>query len=69
MLKDQVKKDYCHLFYYLKYPRQVGIQALQEGLTPEEKSLLQKGPKFAVTLAIIPVKEYISTATVVTPGR
>ena len=30
----------------------------------EEKSLLQKGPKFAVTLATIPIKEYISTTTV-----
>ena len=33
-------------------------------LTPEEKSLLQKGPKFAVTLAIILIREYISTTTV-----
>ena len=32
--------------------------------TPEEKSLLQKGPKFAVTPATIPIKEYISTTTV-----
>ena len=36
---------------------------LKEG-TPEEKFLLQKGPKFAVTLATIPIKEYISTTTV-----
>ena len=33
-------------------------------LTPEEKSLLQKGPKFAVTPATIPIKEYITTTTV-----
>ena len=33
-------------------------------LTPEEKSLLQNGPKFAVTPATIPIKEYISTTTV-----
>ena len=32
-------------------------------LTPEEKSILQKGPKFAVTPATIPIKEYISTTT------
>ena len=30
----------------------------------EEKSLLQKGPKFAVTPATIPINEYISTTTV-----
>ena len=33
-------------------------------LTPEERSLLQKDPKFAVTSATIPIKEYISTTTV-----
>ena len=33
-------------------------------LTPEEKSLLQKGPKFAVTPATIPMKKYISTTNV-----
>ena len=32
--------------------------------TPEEKSLLQKGPRIAVTPATIPIKEYISTTTV-----
>ena len=31
---------------------------------PEEKSLLQKGPMFAVTPATIPIKEYIFTTTV-----
>ena len=35
-------------------------------LTPEEKSLLQKGPKCAVTPATIPIKTYISTTTVAT---
>ena len=30
---------------------------------PEEKYLLEKGPKFAVTPATIPIKEYISTST------
>ena len=39
-------------------------QPLQEGTTTEEKSLLQKGPKFAVNPATIPIKEYISTTTV-----
>ena len=34
-------------------------------LTPEEKSLVQKGPKFASSPATIPVKEYISYFTVV----
>ena len=32
--------------------------------TSEEKPLLQKGSKFAVTPATIPIKEYISTTTV-----
>ena len=45
------------------YPGQVGNQPLQEGLAPEEKSLLQKGPQFSVTPATIPIKEYISTTT------
>ena len=40
------------------------INFSKKELTPEEKSLLQKGPKFAVTPATIPIKEYISTATV-----
>ena len=40
------------------------INLSKKELTPEEKSLLQKGPKFAVTLATIPIKEYISTTTV-----
>ena len=34
-------------------------------LTSEERSLLQKGSKFAVTPAPSPIKEYISTTTVV----
>ena len=46
------------------YPGQVGNQPLQGELTPEEKSLLQKGPKVAVTPATIPMKEYISITTV-----
>ena len=53
----------CHIFYFLKYPGEVGNQPFQEG-TKEEKSLLQKGPKFAVTPATIFIKEYISTTTV-----
>ena len=40
------------------------INLAKKELTPEEKSLLQKGPKFAVTPATIPIKEYISTTTV-----
>ena len=40
------------------------INLSKKKLTPEEKSLLQKGPKFAVTPATIPIKEYISTTTV-----
>ena len=40
------------------------ISLFNKELTPEEKSLLQKGPKFAVTPATIPIKEYISTTTV-----
>ena len=40
------------------------INLSKKELTPEEKSLLQKGAKFAVTLATIPIKEYISTTTV-----
>ena len=40
------------------------INLSKKELTPEEKSLLQKGPKFAVTAANIPIKEYISTTTV-----
>ena len=40
------------------------INLFKKELTPEEKSLLQKGLKFAVTPAIIPIKEYISTTTV-----
>ena len=40
------------------------INLSKKELTPEEKSLLQKGPKFAVTPATIPIKEYISTNTV-----
>ena len=40
------------------------INLSKKELTLEEKALLQKGPKFAVTLATIPIKEYISTTTV-----
>ena len=40
------------------------INLSKKELTPEEKSLLQKGPKFAVTPATIPIKEYISMTTV-----
>ena len=39
------------------------INLSKKELTPEEKSLLQKGLKFAVTPATIPIKEYISTTT------
>ena len=40
------------------------INLSKKELTPEEKALLQKGPKFAVTTATIPINEYISTTTV-----
>ena len=40
------------------------INLSKKELTPEEKSLLEKGLKFAVTLATILIKEYISTTTV-----
>ena len=40
------------------------IKLSKKELTPEEKSLLQKGPKFVVTPSTIPIKEYISTTTV-----
>ena len=40
------------------------INFSKKELTAEEKSLLQKGPKFAVTPATIPIKEYISTTNV-----
>ena len=40
------------------------INLSKKELTSEEKSLLQKGPKFPVTPATIPTKEYISTTTV-----
>ena len=40
------------------------INLSKKELTPEEKSLLQKGPKFAVTPTTIPIKEYVSTTTV-----
>ena len=42
----------------------MGNQPLQEGTNTWKKSLLQKDPKFAITLAIIPVREYISTTNV-----
>ena len=40
------------------------INLSKKELTPEEKSLLQKGPTFAGTFATIPIKECISTVTV-----
>ena len=40
------------------------INLSKKELTPKEKSLLQKGPNFAVTSATIPIKECISTTTV-----
>ena len=40
------------------------INLSKKEVLPEGKSLLQKGPKFAVTPATIPIKEYISTTTV-----
>ena len=40
------------------------INLSKKELTPEEKSLLQKGPKFAVTPATIPIKKYIPNTTV-----
>ena len=40
------------------------INLSKKELAPEEKSLLQKVPRFAVTPATIPIKEYISTTTV-----
>ena len=42
------------------------INPSKKELTPEEKSLLQNGPKFAVTPATIPIKEYIFITTVAT---
>ena len=41
------------------------INLSKKELTPEEKSLLQKGPKFELTPAAIPAKEYILTTIVV----
>ena len=43
------------------------INLFNKELTPEENSLLQKGPKFAVTPATIPIKEYILTTNVAAP--
>ena len=40
------------------------INLSKKGLTLEEKSLLQKGSYFEVTLATNPIKEYFSTTTV-----
>ena len=40
------------------------INLSKKELTPEELTLLQKGPKFAVAPATIPSKEFISTTTV-----
>ena len=39
------------------------INLSKKELTPKEKSLLQKGPRFAVTPTTIHIKEYISTTT------
>ena len=58
--------DFWH-YCNFKYPGQVGNQPLRRELTPEEKSLLQKGPKIFSYPATIPVKEYISTTTVAAP--
>ena len=44
----------------------MGNNLFKKEITPEEKSLLQKGPTFAVTPATIPIKEYKSTTTVAT---
>ena len=40
------------------------INLSKKELTPEEESLLQKGPKFVVIPATIPIKEYNCTTTV-----
>ena len=40
------------------------INLSKKELTHEEKSLLQKGPKFVVTPTTIPIKEYLSTTIV-----
>ena len=40
------------------------INHSKKELKPEEKSLVQKCPKFAVTPATIPIKQYISTTNV-----
>ena len=40
------------------------INLAKKELTPDQKSLLQKDPTFAVTPTTIPIKEYISTTTV-----
>ena len=42
------------------------INLSKKEIACEEKSLLKKDPKFAVTPATIPIKEYISTTTVAT---
>ena len=51
---------------YLSIQEKWVINLSKKELTPEEMSLLQKGPKFAVTPATIPIKEYISITTVAT---
>ena len=40
------------------------INLSKKELTPEEKSLLQKGPKLAITEATVPIKDYIPPTTV-----
>ena len=40
------------------------INLSKKELTPKDKSLLQKGPKFAVIPATVPIKKYITTTTV-----
>ena len=42
----------------------LAVNLCKKELTPEERSLLQKGPKFAVIPATILIKEYISITTV-----
>ena len=53
----------CHLFCFVKYSGKWVINHSKRDLTPKEKSFLQKGLLFVVTQATIPIKEYISTTT------
>ena len=45
------------------------INLSKKELTPEERSLLKKGPKFAVTPATIPIKEYTTTVAALQVGE